>query len=61
MLNGPAGYIQSDEGDDLDSLMRGNAEGAVRVCVASGVAVHHLYDSYHQHERDADDPDEGYP
>ena len=61
VLDGPAGYIQSDKGDNLDCLMRGNAEGAVRIGMAPGVAVRHLYDSNHQHERDADDPDEGNP
>jgi hypothetical protein len=61
MLNWLAGDIERDEGDDLNCLMRGDAEGAIRIGVSAGVAVCHLYDSNHQHERDADDPDEGYP
>ncbi|HEX5235103.1 MAG TPA: hypothetical protein VFW25_07215 [Silvibacterium sp.] len=58
MLDGLAGYIQGDEGDDLNGLMRGDAQRAFRIGVAGWVAMSHLQDSDHQHERDADDPDE---
>lgn len=61
MLDGLAGYIKSDERDDLNGLMRGDAKRAVRVGVAGGVAMHHLHDSNHQHQRDADDPYKSYP
>ena len=61
MLDGLAGDIQSDEGDAVDGLMRGDAERAVGVGVAGGMTVRHLHDSDHQHERDAGDPNEGHP
>lgn len=58
MLNRPAGNIQGDDGDDLNGLMRGDAECAGRIRVSGIMAVSHLRDSDHQHQRDADDPDQ---
>ena len=58
MLDRLAGYVERDERDNLDGLLRSNAESAIRVRVTGGVAVRHLHDSDHQHEGDADDPDQ---
>lgn len=61
MLDRLAGYIESDESDDLDGLMCGDAQGAIRVGMPGGVAMRRLHDSDHQYQRDADHPDERYP
>lgn len=61
MLNGLAGDVESNEGDDLNGLMRRDAKRAVRVNVPGRVAVHHLHHSNHQNQRDADDPEQRDP
>jgi hypothetical protein len=61
MLDGLTGDVEGDEGDDLNGLVRSDAERAVRVGVTGGVAVNHLHDSDHQHERDTGDPDQSDP
>lgn len=61
MFEGLAGNVERNEGDNLNGLMRSNAEGAVGVGMPGWVAVRHLHDSDHQHQRDAEAPDENYP
>lgn len=61
MLNGLAGDVEGDQGDDLNGLMCGDAERTVRVRMAGGMAVHYLHDSDHQDERNADYPEQSYP
>ena len=61
LLDGLAGYVESDEHNDLNGLMRGDAERAVGIRMAGGMAVGHLHDSNHQYERDADDPEKTNP
>ncbi|MGC1363299.1 MAG: hypothetical protein WA602_14455 [Silvibacterium sp.] len=61
VLDGLAGDIEGDEGNDLNGLMCGDAERAVGVDVAGGMAVDHLHDSDHQDQRDAYDPEQSYP
>lgn len=61
MLDGLAGEIQGDERDDLNGLMCGDTKGAVGIDASVGVAVHRLYYSDHQNQRNTDDSNESYP
>ena len=61
MLDGLAGYIQRDERNNLNGLMRGNAKGAIGIDMPGWMPVHHLDDSNHQNQRDADNSNHGQP
>lgn len=61
MLDRLAGYLESDEGNNLNRLMRGHAKSAVGIRVSGRMAMRRLHESNHQHQRDANNPNKNYP
>ena len=61
MLDGLARYIEGNERDNLNGLMRADAKRAIGIGVSGGVTMHRLHHSNHQNQRDADHPDQSNP